>query len=111
MPVYDYDCQDCGPFSELRPMDESRSPAACPGCGSVVPRAYLAAPRLALLSAEVSHAYAVNERSAHEPTIGGGHRHSPTCGCSRGSNAAVARGGGSGIAKSFPNRRPWMISH
>jgi putative FmdB family regulatory protein len=30
MPVYDYDCTRCGPFTELRPMAECEAPLACP---------------------------------------------------------------------------------
>jgi putative FmdB family regulatory protein len=33
MPLYDYQCAQCGPFTELRPMAECEAPSACPGCG------------------------------------------------------------------------------
>ncbi len=28
MPVYDYQCDDCGPFSEMRPMAECEKPSS-----------------------------------------------------------------------------------
>ncbi len=30
MPTYEYECEDCGPFSELRPMAEFDRAAALP---------------------------------------------------------------------------------
>ena len=33
MPVYDYLCEACGPFSEMRPMVECEKPSECPHCG------------------------------------------------------------------------------
>ncbi len=32
MPTYDYECADCGPFSEVRPMAEFDRPQPCPDC-------------------------------------------------------------------------------
>lgn len=46
MPTYDYECPDCGPFSENRPMAEFEMPQPCPDCGSAAPR-LLTAPMLA----------------------------------------------------------------
>lgn len=34
MPIYHYKCEDCGVFSELKPVDE-RAEAVCPECGAV----------------------------------------------------------------------------
>src|SRR5882672_12586656 len=65
MPVYDYLCSDCGPFTDLRPMAESDAPLRCPGCGVLAPRAFLTAPHFAIMSAEGRLAHATNERSAH----------------------------------------------
>lgn len=33
MPLYEYDCPGCGPFTESRPMARSAAPAPCPACG------------------------------------------------------------------------------
>jgi putative FmdB family regulatory protein len=45
MPTYDYECADCGPFSEIRPMAEFEMPQPCPDCGQEAPR-LLTAPAL-----------------------------------------------------------------
>ena len=45
MPTYDYECPDCGPFSEIRPMAEFDSPQPCPDCSAPAPR-LLTAPAL-----------------------------------------------------------------
>ena len=34
MPVYEYLCDHCGPFTDIRPMAECELPSACPECGS-----------------------------------------------------------------------------
>ncbi|WP_425506162.1 FmdB family zinc ribbon protein [Sphingomonas aerophila] len=47
MPLYDYDCTACGPFTALRPMALFRDPCDCPACGADAPRALLGAPALA----------------------------------------------------------------
>ena len=46
MPFYDYRCASCGNFREIRPMAESGTPRACPGCGASCAR-LLSAPFLA----------------------------------------------------------------
>lgn len=38
MPTYDYECPDCGPFSEVRPMAEFDRPQPCPDCSNPAPR-------------------------------------------------------------------------
>lgn len=112
MPVYDYACAACGPFTAFRPMADYDKPAPCEGCGAAAPRAILTAPALASMDAGARRGMAVNERSRHEPRRSGG-SHPSGCGCcgpSARMKAAVA-GAGSGAAKSFPGARPWMLSH
>ena len=106
MPVYDYMCEDCGPFTALRPMAEYREPCDCPDCGLSVERAMLTAPRLALMSSGSRRAREVNERSAHAPRRSSAH--GAGCACCSGAKATTAT---AGAAKSFPSARPWMISH
>jgi putative FmdB family regulatory protein len=55
MPTYDYECADCGPFSEVRPMAEYDHPQPCPDCGQGAPR-LLTAPALGGGAQEVSAA-------------------------------------------------------
>jgi putative FmdB family regulatory protein len=38
MPLYEYQCRRCGPFSDWRPLAESSSPRLCPGCRRLAPR-------------------------------------------------------------------------
>jgi putative FmdB family regulatory protein len=113
MPTYDYACADCGGFDAFRSLGERNEPARCPGCGLAAPRVFASAPRLAILSGTARLAHETNERAAHAPLAGTGYSrlsHPAGCGCcsatKRTSTARAADG-----AKSFPTRRPWMISH
>lgn len=38
MPTYEYECEDCGPFTEVRPLAEYDRPQPCPDCGRPAPR-------------------------------------------------------------------------
>jgi len=111
MPVYEYLCDGCGTdFSALRPMAQSSLPHACPECGSEAQRALLSAPAYAGMPAAQRAAHATNERARHEPKSSSklGHVHGPGCGCGKpGKSTVVAPDG----KKSFPTKRPWMISH
>jgi len=113
MPVYDYECRSCGPFTDVRPMSECDAASRCPACGFQAPRAFLTPPNLATMSGERRRAHATNERSAHAPQNLAGFKakHGAGCACCSGklSNRKVARGKNG--AKSFPSSRPWMISH
>lgn len=107
MPIYDYDCRDCGPFSAFRPMAEYDRPAVCDACGGQAPRAILTAPALAMMEGSVRRGLAVNERSRNEPRRSFG-AHPSGCGCCAAPKRPAAA---AGAAKSFVGRRPWMISH
>ena len=80
MPVYDYLCAACGPFSATRPMSAYAAPALCK-CGTDAPRALLTAPAFAGMASATRHAYATNEQSANAPTQS--RRHPASCGCCR----------------------------
>jgi len=108
MPIYDYECAVCGPFSAFRPMTDYDKPALCDGCGQAAPRAILRAPALAMMDAGARDGLATNERSRHEPRRSAG-AHPSGCGCCAPSKRVAASV--KGAAKSFPNARPWMISH
>jgi putative FmdB family regulatory protein len=113
MPVYDYLCDRCGPFTEMRPMAECELPLECPACGVDAPRAYLTAPHFATMSREARLAHVTNERSAHAPQrlADWKAKHGAGCACcaSKMPKRAVSRGKNG--ARSFPTSRPWMISH
>jgi putative FmdB family regulatory protein len=113
MPTYDYTCARCGGFDALRSVVARNEPAACPNCGAASPRMFAAAPGLALMPEATRSAIASNERARHEPKTSRDYtrlRHPAGCGCcSPGRrNATVKSANGN---KSFPSKRPWMISH
>lgn len=116
MPTYDYACPQCGGFEALRSVSQRDTPCACPDCGTVSPRVFVAAPRLACLNSELRFAHETNERARHAPRSSrdGDYtrlRHPAGCGCcSSGSkrSATVRAADGS---KTFAGKRPWMISH
>jgi hypothetical protein len=76
------------------------------------PRAFLTAPYFAAMPAGRRAAFAANERSAHAPQqLSKMDRyHRPGCGCCAPKKSRTVRRGRDG-AKSFPESRPWMISH
>jgi putative FmdB family regulatory protein len=109
MPNYDYGCQRCGQFSMSRPMAEYDRPQDCPGCGLSACRILSGTPAIAGMDAGRRLALSTNERSAHAPqrsTAGAGDR--ADCGCCKGRRPSKLK---SDAARSFPARRPWMISH
>jgi putative FmdB family regulatory protein len=114
MPVYEYLCDTCGPFTEMRAMSEFRAPCDCPECAAPAPRVLLTAPNFACTPAHERKARDVNERSRHAPMTLDQYKakasHGAGCGCCSGKPSrwvAKTRDG----AKSFPTARPWMISH
>ena len=112
MPVYDYLCESCGPFTLLRPMAECELPYDCPECGKSAPRAFLTAPHCSTMSSERRTMHATNERSANAPKSLAEYKasHRPGCGCCSGRASRMVTKGRNG-AKGFPTSRPWMISH
>lgn len=109
MPVYEYECQDCGPFEALQPMAKFNEPCECPDCNKASPRGFFSAPNVSLVTSATRHAHTTNERSADTPKKS---NHGPGCSCCGGgakkSGGTLYRPDGS---KSFPKKRPWMISH
>ena len=79
MPVYDYDCAQCGPFTATRPMADSAAPLDCPDCGVAAPRAFFTAPAVAGMDAGRRSAMASNERSAGDQSMS--KSHAAGCGC------------------------------
>jgi putative FmdB family regulatory protein len=112
MPVYEYLCDECGPFTDMRPMAECDDPQACPQCEGASPRVILTAPNFVCMPSDRRKAIAVNEASRHAPKTLDQYKalHGPGCGCCSGKPSRLMRRTKSG-AKSFPTARPWMISH
>ncbi len=46
MPIYEYVCGDCGPFTGMAPMAAFAAPQPCPACGELAPRNLVTAPAL-----------------------------------------------------------------
>ncbi|WP_345815940.1 zinc ribbon domain-containing protein [Paraburkholderia sp. PREW-6R] len=46
MPVYDYECAECGAFELVRRIVERNENAACPQCGATARRVVIGAPSL-----------------------------------------------------------------
>jgi len=118
MPTYDYGCGDCGGFDAFRPLAQRNEPCACPACGSAAQRVFVSMPGLACTSPEQRRAHETNERAQNVPRSSrdgdgsyGRLRHPSGCGCcstsARRSTTVTAPNG----AKTFPTKRPWMISH
>jgi putative FmdB family regulatory protein len=109
MPVYEFHCESHGTFDALRPMAAFADPCPCPHCGAPAPRVLITPPRLAARDRGQVKAHAVNERSADSPRRASSH--GPSCACcgpKKAKGATLTRPNGS---KSFPTKRPWMISH
>ena len=114
MPVYEYLCDDCGPFTDMRPMAECDEPQDCPRCAGVSARVILTAPNFFCMPSDRRKAHAANERSANAPKTLDQYKasHGPGCGCcsSKKKPGRLTTTTKSG-AKGFPTARPWMISH
>ena len=91
MPVYDYLCNDCGPFTDMRPMAECDAPQDCPQCESKSPRVILTAPNFFCMPSDKRKAHATNERSANAPKTVDQYKasHGPGCGCCSGKTVAA----------------------
>ena len=68
MPLYDYHCENCGPFRHFRPISERSSPLECDECGAEAER-ILTATQLNVMSSNNRIAETRNEKSAHEPGV------------------------------------------
>jgi putative FmdB family regulatory protein len=68
MPLYDYQCDACGPFRDWGSMAQSDQPTACLSCGAPSLR-LLSAPFLSGVSANTRFAHERNERSAEAPRL------------------------------------------
>src|ERR1700743_28320 len=103
MPVYEYLCDDCGPFKDMRPMSECDEPQDCPQCAGLSPRAILTAPNFFCMPSDKRKAYATNERSANAPKTLDQYKaaHGPGCGCWSGKASRLGRQDQKG-AESFP---------
>jgi putative FmdB family regulatory protein len=108
MPVYEYNCEECGPFTKLRGFDQCSAPANCPECGTVSAKVFSAI-HLRSMRPENRVAWERNERSAHAPYVCG-------AGCSHERVKLKGAGVGPGDkpvmqASTKRTSRPWMLGH
>jgi putative FmdB family regulatory protein len=82
MPVYDYLCNRCGPFTEMKPMAEADLPHKCPTCRKKAPRAFLTAPYFA--TSGKGSTRVTGEKAAMGRSLPASHRGGCNC-CSGGS--------------------------
>lgn len=116
MPIYEYQCEQCGQFSVLRKMSESSLPCTCEYCGEQAPR-IITAPNLALMDGGERSAYARNEKSAHEPR----QARRSSCGCSGSHTCSTSskktspsnekKKGHGLLMQTKKTARPWMLGH
>ncbi|MDE0150791.1 MAG: zinc ribbon domain-containing protein [Rhodospirillaceae bacterium] len=102
MPLYEYICRDCGPFTEIERMARASEPMPCPSCEQLAPRG-ISAPFLADMDPNNRIAHGRNEKSAHEPKVGNVKKHDHSHhghGHGHGKHRHVHKGS-----------RPWMIGH
>jgi putative FmdB family regulatory protein len=93
MPVYEYLCEGCGPFTLMRSMSEYEQPADCPLCQESAPRVMLTAPYCSTASPQTRLAQAANERSAGGRSSDA---HGASCGCCTSSRFSRAAKRGKG---------------
>jgi len=104
MPLYEYNCAECGPFTELRRLSECDMPAECPTCADTAAR-MISVPRLAIMAKNNRTAWERNEKSAHEPRLAkAGHHHDHKS--DHGHNHQHKH-----THKHTPSGRPWMLGH
>ena len=99
MPLYNYICDDCGPFEEWVSMQDALKACACPQCEEQSNRD-MAAPRLGLMNGTLRRALARSEASGTEPKVVK-KAHLSGCGC------ALCKIG----KKPEPTRKKLMIGH
>ena len=79
MPIYDYDCGRCGPFSAMQPMARFQESCACPVCGAEASRTIVSAPAIASINLGGSIGHKAIQPSARYPRSSA--THPAGCGC------------------------------
>ena len=68
MPIYDFVCEDCGPFEQRRSFAEASDPMACPSCEREAGRVF-SMPNTRSMPTALSGAMDRAEKSAYEPAV------------------------------------------
>ena len=107
MPIYDYACNDCGPFTEWQSMSLSSKPKACPDCGRRAKRT-ISAPLIATMDPHRRIAHQRNEKSADQPEVV---RKTPHDHGACGQHSHGHSHGHGRHQHGHGPSRPWMIGH
>lgn len=107
MPLYDYACDDCGPFRDWQSMAQAEEPAVCPSCDGSAARS-VTAPFIANMNPHNRIAHQRNEKSAHEPKQVS-RQQLDKVGAKRSQGQSCHHG--HGHAHSHSAGRPWMLGH
>ncbi|WP_282605729.1 zinc ribbon domain-containing protein [Pelagibius sp. Alg239-R121] len=108
MPIYDYTCTNCGPFTEWQSMSLSAAPFPCPTCDRQSERA-LSAPYIANMDPFNRIAHQRNEKSADTPKMSSTPSANDEGGSSKHKGHACS--GHHGHKHKHGPSRPWMIGH
>jgi putative FmdB family regulatory protein len=68
VPIYEFLCDDCGPFEERRAFAEASDPTTCPSCGEAARRVY-STPATKNVPVALSSVMHRAEKSAYEPEV------------------------------------------
>lgn len=91
VPIYDFICENCGPFELRRSFAEAGEQAVCPSCEEEAKRVY-SMPNTRSMSTGLSKAMNRAEKSAHEPEV-------------------VSRPAGGAPSQGHNHGRPWSLGH
>jgi putative FmdB family regulatory protein len=106
MPLYEFNCRDCGTFTKVRSVAECSRPAECPVCGGLAQKIFSIV-NLRSMSSGNRRAWERNEQSAHAPHVCGS-------GCSHQRGVTPkkpARPKLRFLGSRKANSRPWMLGH
>ncbi len=105
MPIYDYFCDECGMFREMRPMVDSSQSCPCPDCQRLAKRMITAPHVRTARSSTLVKKEEFNQRSANEPHVIKRINSSPD---QPSQNATASH---SKHTYGQPGHRPWMVGH
>ena len=105
MPIYEYECDKHGIFSQLKSISHRNDDTVCPSCGHTSSR-LVSTPALSIMTASNRSAWERNEKSAHEPIRKKKHVCSHSCNHANSSTSSHEK-----YVKPSAESRPWMLGH
>ncbi|HTI16629.1 MAG TPA: zinc ribbon domain-containing protein [Trinickia sp.] len=98
MPIYDFRCGTCGPFTVMRRIAEYNTACACPNCGAAAQR-MLSAPALSFIPSTSRSERQIDARAVRASQ----HHHGPGCGCGPSTHSSTVATGSSLFPSSTKN--------